>query len=76
MDYAFLNPESRAEIVRQRILQMEQEHYQRELDKKIAEGMPGGAGQQMLADAAQAQAMIEAAIRVARAELAELEGTK
>lgn len=75
MDYAFLNAESRAEIVRQRILQMEQEHYQRELDKKIAEQLTDGAGAQMIADARAAQGMIEAAHRVALAELAELEGS-
>lgn len=74
MDYAFLNPEQRAEIVRQRIVQMEQEHYQRELDRKIATNLGNGSGGQMLADAEAAQRIIEAAHAVALAELAELEG--
>lgn len=74
MDYAFLNPEQRAEIVKQRIAQMESEHYQRELDRKIAERLGNGAGSQMLVDAEAAQKIIEAAHAVALEELAELEG--
>lgn len=76
MDYAFLSPDSRAEIVRQRILLMEQEHYQRELDKKIAAKMQNGAGAQTIAEATAAQEMIEAAHRIALEELAELEGSR
>ena len=74
MDYAFLAAEQRAEIVKQRIAQMEAEHYQRELDRKIAQQLDNGSGAQMLADAEAAQRIIEAAHAVAIAELAELEG--
>lgn len=74
MEYTYLGSEQRAEIVRQRIAQMEQEHYQRELDRKIAKQLQNGAGGQMLADAEAAQAIIEAAHKVALEELADLEG--
>ena len=74
MDYTFLTPDQRAEIIRQRVGQMEQEHYQRELDRKIAKRLENGSGSQMLADAQAAQAIIEAAHAVALEELATLEG--
>ena len=74
MDYTYLTPEQRAEIVRQRIGQMEQEHYQRELDRKIAQRLDTSTGSQMLADAQAAQAIIEAAHAVALEELVALEG--
>lgn len=74
MDYTFLGADQRIEIVRQRIAQMEQEHYQRELDRKIAEQLEDGTGAQMLAEAVAAQQIIESAHAVALAELAELEG--
>ena len=74
MDYTYLTSEQRAEIVRQRIGQMEQEHYQRELDRKIAQRLDSVSGSQMLADAQAAQAIIEAAHAVALEELAALEG--
>jgi hypothetical protein len=74
VDYSYLTTEQRAEIIRQRIVQMEQEHYQRELDRKIAERLDNGSGGQMLAEARSAQVIIEAAHAVALEELAALEG--
>ena len=74
MDYTYLTPEQRAEIVRQRIGQMEQEHYQRELDRKIAQRLDNSTGSQMLAEAQAAQTIIEAAHAVALEELVALEG--
>ena len=75
MDYTFLTPDQRAEIIRQRIGQMEQEHYQRELDRKIAQRLDNSTGSQMLAEAQAAQAIIEAAHAVALEELVALEGS-
>ena len=74
MDYTYLTSEQRAEIVRQRIGQMEQEHYQRELDRKIAQRLDNSTGSQMLAEAQAAQTIIEAAHAVALEELVALEG--
>ena len=72
MDYLYLTPKERAELIRQRLVSMETEHFQRALDRTIGEEL-GDAGRQMADEAARAQPLIEAASRVAERELAELE---
>jgi hypothetical protein len=72
VDYAYLSSEQRAELLRQRLLQMETEHYQREIDRRIGLDLPNGNGQEMVADAEAAQALIESAYAIASAQLGEL----
>lgn len=79
MEYEFLNAQTRAELIQQRIAQMEVEHYQHELSRTIGRRLAAGAGgprleeaHKMVAEAEAAQAVIEQAVEELRGTLAEL----
>lgn len=79
MQYEFLTPQTRVDLIQQRIAQMEVDHYQHELSRTIGTRLvEGSTGQRleearrMVAEAEAAQAVIEQAVAELRAKLAAL----
>jgi hypothetical protein len=80
VEYKLLSLDQRAELLMQRIVTLEAEHYQHEITRLIAselinvtEGEKFQEASRMINEAKDAQAIIEVALRAANAQLGALE---